>query len=133
VVLDSVELVDSFNEAVSAKDAASLAKPSQEACRWCAYRPCCGAYFGARQPEWRGAQGDLHGFVEGLEVAPNGDNILKLRAVLPSHFEGLEVLVRDSPAPPNGTEVRCSVVDADVLGGPAAQKVRWNSSLVFFT
>lgn len=124
----AVAAVDDYNLHVSHGDLQQLARPSQEACRWCPFRPVCLPYFESRQPDWVGAKGDVHGRV--VEVADDGHAVTML-ARYPAGLAGLDVRVKglheDAGA---NTGQACSVVDADLLGGPTAQSLRWDSRLV---
>lgn len=124
----AVAAVDDYNRHVSHGDLHQLARPSQEACRWCPFRPVCRPYFETRQPEWIGAKGDVHGRV--TDVAADG-HAMTLIASCPAGLAGLKIRVKGLYG---GTSVvtgeACSVVDADLLGGPTAQSLRWDSRLV---
>jgi len=120
--------VEDYNRHISHGDLQQLARPSQQACRWCPFRPICLPYFESRQPDWVGAKGDVHGRVIDVEAAGRA---LTLLAVYPVGLAGLDVRVKglhDGASPVTGQP--CSVVDADLLGGPTAQSLRWDSRLV---
>jgi RecB family exonuclease len=124
----AVAAVDDYNRHVLHGDLPHLARPSQEACRWCPFRPACSPYFESRQPDWVGAKGDVHGRV--TDVAADG-HAMTLLATYPLGLAGSDVRVKGLQ---DGTHAMtgqaCSVVDADLLGGPTAQSLRWDSRLV---
>jgi RecB family exonuclease len=130
IVKEASEAVAAYNTGVEHGDVMTLARPSATACRWCSFRAVCRPYFQARQADWPGARGDVHGELLSRESAAPGETAFTLDARLPAYLAGETIRVggmSHGEIPPEGA---CSVVEADLLGGPRAQRLRWDSTVV---
>lgn len=52
---EAIALLDAYNTAVTAGSGmAAMGSPSQDACRWCPFKPFCPAFWQAVTPDWSG-------------------------------------------------------------------------------
>jgi hypothetical protein len=126
----AVAAVADYNRHAANNALDELAKPSDTACRWCPFRPVCLRYFEARQPDWMGSKGDLHGEVTEVDTAAER---LTIEASYPAGLSGSRIRVTGvSQASDIRPGLACSIVDTDLLGGPTSQCMRWDSRFVAF-
>ena len=52
IATEALDLLDQYNDAISATDVAGLAKPSPEACRWCPFKLVCPPFWMAADSSW---------------------------------------------------------------------------------
>lgn len=64
---EAVSLLNAYNAAVGAANAAALAAPSPQACKWCSFKLICDPFWAAADPSW---SGQLEGAaIEGVVLA----------------------------------------------------------------
>jgi RecB family exonuclease len=102
VAHEMAHTLERVNEATD--DILSLATPSPEACRWCAFKPACEPFFDAIDEDWGFPERVVFGTVESLEtVAERASATITLRhGNIPAPTV---VALADTPAPFDGVAI----------------------------
>lgn len=115
-------LRERFEAAVGAGQAASLASPSPETCRWCPYRLVCGPYWQSLESTWR--HGSVLGKIDRRDER-SGRAVLGIRAESPIDLVGQDQIMLGPESMPGLVGQRLAVIGAERGEGPI---LRWTWS-----
>lgn len=128
VAAELVQALDAFNRHVDAAGRpTSLASPSQERCRYCAFRPICRGFFGAVTDEWGWYRKSCLGTV--TSVVPDRDPTRVDLVVHAGNIRADEISVINVPAalaPSVGATV--AIVDAVPTRVECDLRLTWDST-----
>jgi RecB family exonuclease len=129
VAAELVGALDRYNEQVAAGvQPAALARPSNVACRYCAYRPACSPFFAALDESWEWHLKSLLGVVEGSSI---GREMARVDVALwAGNLEGGRASLLNVPpstAPDLGSIV--AVVDAAPTRVAGDLRLTWSSTI----